>query len=83
MHSRLIIKLFTTSKRLQATTIAQTSHTNNCLSTVSGYHHAMGISGYLSTPPMPSWRFIIISNIQILDINNLIIIMEFTKWQKK
>ena len=69
MHNRMIIKLFTTSKRLKATTIAQTLHANNCLSPSSQYHHAVGLSGYLSAPPQTSMRFTITSNIQISDIN--------------
>ena len=76
MHNRMIIKLFTTSKRLQATTIAQTLHVNNHLSPSSQYHHAVCLSGYLSTPPQTSLMFTIMSNIQILDINTL---LEFSK----
>ena len=69
MHNRMIIKLFTTSKRLQVTAIAQTLHANNCLSPSSQYYHAEGLSRYLSAPPLTSMRFTVMSNIQILDIN--------------
>ena len=39
------------------------------LNTSSQYHCAVGLSRYLSTPPLTSMRFTIMSNVHILDIN--------------
>ena len=69
MYNRMIMKLFTTSKRLQATTIVQILHANDCLGPSSQYHHAAGPSRYLSAPSLSSMRFTITSNIQLLDIS--------------
>ena len=69
MHNSMIMKLFTTSKRLQATTIVQTLDANNHLSPSSQYHHAAGPSRYLSTPSLSGMRFTIASNIHLSDIS--------------
>ena len=75
MHTRLI-RLCTTSRRLQATNIVQTLHANNHLSPSSQYPHGAGPSSYLSAPPLTSTSFAIVCNVQMSDINTQ---LEFSK----